>query len=215
MPAELLIIGTGGMAREAAQLARQIDPHALRWPRISFVAEDSSSLGRRFTYGEVRYSDDLLHAYTELADVVIGIGYPKVRREIAKRLSEHPHFSFPNLIHPSVDIDASCVRIGKSNIVTKGVVMTCDIEIGDFNLFNWNTTVGHDVSIGSYNVINPGCNLSGYVSLGDACLIGTGTQVLEHRAIADGVTVGAGSVVTRSLTEQVTYFGVPARRKVC
>lgn len=211
MPIELLIIGTSGMAREAAQLARQMDPNATRWSRISFVAEDASELGRSFSYGEVRFTDAHLQARTDPADVVIGIGHPRVRRTIAQRLSTS-HLGFPNLVHPSVDIDSACVRIGRGNIVTKGVVMTCDIQIGDFNLFNWNTTIGHDISIGSYNVINPGCNLSGHVVLGDACLLGTGTQVLERRTIAGDIVVGAGAVVTRSLADPGTYVGIPARR---
>lgn len=215
MATELLIIGTGGLAREAAQLARQIDPDAIRWNQISFVAEDHSSVGQRFSHGEIRFTDAKLHSYVANADVVIGIGNPKVRREIAQSLSDHSKFSFPNLIHPSVDIESICVRMGQGNLVTKGVVVTCDIEIGDFNVINWNSTIGHDVSIGSYNVINPGCNLSGHVSVGDECLIGTGTQVLEHLVIVGGVIVGAGSVVTRSLVDRGTYFGIPARQKVC
>ena len=212
MPIELLIFGTGGMAREAAQLARQVDPASTRWSRISFVAEEESLLGCRFAYGEIRFTDALVQSCTMKADVVIGVGHPHVRREIAQRLSSQPNLSFPNLIHPSVDIDMSCVSIGRGNIVTKGVIMTCDIKIGEFNLFNWNTTVGHDVSIGSYNVINPGCNLSGNVVLEDACLIGTGTQVLENRAIASDVVVGAGSVVINSTEPNGMYVGNPARR---
>lgn len=215
MQAELIIVGTGGMAREAAQLARQMDPAATRWPSISFVAEDESQLGQRWGYGEVRLTDAMLLNRNVPAEVVIGIGHPKIRHRIAQRLAAHSQLAFPNLIHPSVDIDPTCVSLGRGNIVTKGVVMTCDIVIGDFNLFNWNTTVGHDVRIGSYNVINPGCNLSGFVVLDDDCLLGTGTQVLEHRCISSGIVVGAGAVVTRSLTRAGTYVGVPARFSTC
>lgn len=214
VPIELLIIGTGGMAREAAQLARQIDPNATRWSRISFVAENASELGSSFIHGEVRFTDAHLRAWTDPTDVVIGIGHPQVRRTIAYQLST-AGFGFPNLIHPSVEIDNRCVSIGQGNIVTKGVVMTCDIQIGDFNIFNWNSTIGHDVSIGSYNVINPGCNVSGCVVISDACLIGTGTQVLERRTIARDIVIGAGAVVTRSLIIPGTYVGVPAKLTSC
>lgn len=215
MAVELLIIGTSGMARETAQLARQIDPHATRWSAISLVAENASELGQRFAYGEVRLTDAQLDERQAPADIAIGIGHPQVRRRVGRRLAARSQFSFPNLVHPSVGIDVSCVSLGRGNIVTKGVVMTCDIRIGDFNLFNWNTTVGHDVSIGSYNVVNPGCNLSGFVVVSDACLIGTGSQVLEHRSIASDIVVGAGAVVTRSLDTPGTYVGVPARRAGC
>jgi hypothetical protein len=95
------------MAREVAQLARQIDPGATRWPSISFVTEDPSQLGQRIGYGKVRLSDALLAQRAEPIDVVIGIGYPEVRLRIAQWLTAMPQFSFPNLIHPSVDIDFS------------------------------------------------------------------------------------------------------------
>jgi sugar O-acyltransferase (sialic acid O-acetyltransferase NeuD family) len=212
---ELLIVGTSGLAREAAQLARQMDPTGSRWQLISFVAKDDSQLGQRLGYGEVRLTDAMLQDRTGPIEVVIGIGHPQVRRLIAQRLEAQPQMTFPNLIHPSVDIDTTCISLGHGNIVTKGVVMTCDIVIGDFNLFNWNTTIGHDVRIGSCNVINPGCNLSGFVELGDDCLLGTGTQVLEHRRISSGIVVGAGAVVTRSLTQVGTYVGIPARGLRC
>lgn len=215
MASELLIVGTSGLAREAAQLARQMDPAASRWQLISFVAEDDSLLGQRLRYGEVRLTDSMLLDRMEPVDVVIGIGHPKIRRRIVQRLRARPQLTFPNLIHPSVDIDMTCVSLGEGNIITKGVVMTCDIVIGDFNLFNWNTTIGHDVRIGSCNVVNPGCNLSGFVVVGDDCLLGTGTQVLEHRSISSGVIVGAGAVVTRSLAQVGTYVGIPARGLTC
>jgi len=213
---ELLIIGTSGLAREVAQLAHQMDPKGVRWDQVSFVADNADQLGHSFTYGVVRYQDSDLLSRQLPADVVIGIGHPKMRRKVAEQLIRSPILSFPNLIHQTVFIDEACVRIGRGNMITKGVVLTCDISIGDFNLLNWNVTIGHDTSIGSYNVINPGCNVSGWVSMADACLLGTGCQVLERRSISSDISVGAGAVVTHSLVEMgATYVGIPARKVEC
>ena len=216
MARELLIIGTSGLAREVAQLARQIDPKGERWDQVSFVADSAEQLGHSFTYGLVRYLDSDLLVRQLPADVVIGIGHPKMRRKVAERLIDSPSLSFPNLIHPTVSIDEACVRIGRGNMIAKGVVLTCDITIGDFNLVNWNVTIGHDASIGSFNVLNPGSNVSGWVSITDACLLGTGCQLLEHRSVSSDISVGAGAVVTRSLTDKgATYVGIPARKVKC
>ena len=216
MVRELLIIGTSGLAHEVAQLARQIDPKCERWDQVSFVANNADELGKSSTYGSVRYLDSDLTSRQLSSDVVIGIGHPKMRRKVAERLQDITSLSFPNLIHPTVLIDESCVNIGRGNMITIGVVMTCDITIGDFNLVNWNVTIGHDTSIGSYNVLNPGSNVSGWVSIGDACLLGTGCQILENRSVANEITVGAGAVVTRSLLSTgATYVGIPARQVAC
>jgi len=209
---ELLVVGTGGLAKEMAQLARQIDPNAIRWSRVSYVAQSGVELGKRLPYGTVDYCDDDLPGINQRRDVVIGIGDPVPRSRIGLRLEDHQSFEFPNLIHPAVSIDDAHVKLGVGNAFCKGVVITCDIVIGDFNLFNWNVTIGHDCAIGSYNVINPGSNVSGNVAIGDACLLGTGTQILEHRTIASNSIIGAGSLVRASITDAGTYVGVPARR---
>jgi sugar O-acyltransferase (sialic acid O-acetyltransferase NeuD family) len=213
MPTELFIIGTAGLAKEAAQLARQIDPQGLRWARIRYVTNDPRLLGTTLPYGSVDLLDAELASSQRTAEVVIGSGRPAVRHRLAREWAARPQISFPNLIHPSVEIDAGYVHIGLGNMITRGVVMTCDIQIGDFNLVNWNSTVGHDARIGSGCVLNPGSSVSGAVTLGNACLLGTGARIVEGLSIADTTTIGAGAVVTRSITEPGgTFVGIPARR---
>jgi sugar O-acyltransferase (sialic acid O-acetyltransferase NeuD family) len=211
MPVELLIIGSAGLAKEAAQLARQVDPGANRWNRISYVAETASGLRVTLPYGQVRYTDANLMEMDRPADVVIGIGYPTGRQRVAQRLLTNPNFRFPNLVHPSVDIETDVVCLGRGNMVCKGVILTCDIEIGDFNLLNWNVTVGHDTHIDSFCVVNPGTNVSGNVRLSSGCLLGTGSQILEGLEIAESTVVGAGAVVAASIKVSGIYVGIPAR----
>lgn len=212
MLVELLIIGSAGLAKEAAQLARQIDPFNERWNRISYVAEDAVDLVKVMPYGEVRYTDSQLAEIDYPVDVVIGIGYPVSRRRIVQRLVANPNFRFPNLVHPSVEIDSKYVALGHGNMICRGVVLTCEIVVGDFNLLNWNVTVGHDTRIDSFCVVNPGANVSGNVHIREGCFLGTGCQVLEGLTIEASAVVGAGAVVTKSIDTSGTYVGVPARK---
>lgn len=211
MPVELLIVGSAGLAKEAAHLARQIDPGRNRWDRISYVAESASSLGSVLPYGEVRYTDAQLDEIDRSVDVALGIGNPMVRRLVADRLLANPNFRFPNLVHPGVDFTPDVVSLGYGNMICKGVALTCNIEIGNFNLLNLNVTVGHDTRIDSFCVVNPGTNLSGNVHLCDGCLLGTGSQVLEGLDIAESAVVGAGAVVVASIKVSGIYVGIPAR----
>lgn len=212
MAVELFIVGTQGLAKEAARLARRIDPTGEIWMNIRYATNDVSRLGLLLPFGRVDAHDDDLRACRSHADVVIGIGHPSLRRRVASSLKKNPSLRFPNLIHPHVELDPEFVRIGAGNMITEGVVLSCDIELGDFNLLNWNATIGHDCRIGSFNVINPGCSVSGCVTLGDECLVGTGARILEGRQVADRTILGAGAVLTRSvLPPGGTYVGVPAR----
>jgi sugar O-acyltransferase (sialic acid O-acetyltransferase NeuD family) len=212
MPAELLIVGTGGLAKEVAQLARRIDPQGLRWSRMAYVTRDRGELGTALPFGSVAYLDDEVTQLARTVDVVIGIGTPTVRRMVAERLRHNPQLEFPNLIHPGTELDPGLVKIGCGNMITQGVAMTCDIHLGDFNLLNLNSTIGHDSRIGSFNVINPGCRVAGHVHLADECLLGTGCCILANLSVCSQTSIGAGAVVTKTIIEPGVYVGIPARR---
>ena len=211
MSVDLFIIGTSGLAREVAQLARKIDPKSNIWPNIHYVTNNPKVLNQELLFGKIDTLDDELWSKSSPSDVVVGIGYPDIRERVARSLRPNHYLSFPNLIHPGVDIDRELVNIGVGNIITQGVVMTCNIELGDFNLVNWNVSIGHDASIGSWNVINPGSRVSGCVSIANTCLVGTGACILEGVKLKDRTTLGAGAVLTKSTQEAGQILvGVPA-----
>ena len=208
----LLVLGTGGLARELAMLARCIDPEGLRWASIGFISEQAAQVGQELDLGPIVGDDAWLLEQGNPADLVIGIGAPRIKaRVLAPYLAQGSRFDFPNLVHPGASVDPRHVRMGRGNVVTFGVSMTCNIAIGDFNLFNWHVTVGHDATLGDLNVLNPGCNVSGHTVIGDEVLVGTGAQILEHRRVGRRAIVGAGAVVTRDVAEGQTVVGVPAR----
>lgn len=208
----IFVIGTGGLAREMAQLLEQVNATSDRWSFEGFIGATGEDLGRDLGFGVVVGDDDWLIESSIEADLIIGIGYPAVRaRALARYVALGPQFGYPNLVHPSAVLDDRRVRIGRGNVITAGCIFTCDIEVGDFNLFNWQTTIGHDATIASYCVLNPSVNVSGSVRIGDRVLVGTGAQILENRVIGPDATIGAGAVVTRDVTDGTTVVGVPAK----
>ena len=210
---EMLVIGSGGFAKEVAQLVRQLDPDGSRWASISYVSDSTEDLGKELPYGVVRYVDDeLAEAIKNDVDAVLAIGDPAVKKLVYKRLSKIEHIQFPNLIHQSADWDEDYIDIGIGNIFVQGARLTCDISFGDFNMVNGLCTIGHDVKIGSFNVVNPSTNISGGVEIADGCTIGTGVQLLPGIDICSDAIIGAGAVVTKSITEVGVYAGMPARK---
>ena len=211
-PRQLYILGTSGLAREAAQVVKAVDPDGLRWIIGGFVGGSTADVGRDLGYGNVVGGDDWLLDGEQIADLVIGIGRPAIRARLAATfLSASDRFGWPTIIHPRALVDSRRTRLGQGNLITAGCVFTVDITVGEFNYINLNSTVGHDTTIGSYNVINPGSNLSGNVTLGDRILIGTGAQLLEHVRVGSDATVGAGAVVRDEVADGATVVGVPAR----
>jgi sugar O-acyltransferase (sialic acid O-acetyltransferase NeuD family) len=213
MPKPLLLVGTGGLAKEIGQLARRIDPDRRIWDVISYVAAGPADKGTALPFGRVDYCDADIMRSGLTADVAIAVADPMIRARLSTRYLELPNLSFPNLIHPSVHVDPGLVALGKGNLIAQGVIMTCDIVAGDFNLFNKGCMIGHDVAIGSCNVINLAASVSGRARIGDCCMIGAGARVLENIAVADRTTLGAGAVLLADIAEPGhTFVGVPAKR---
>lgn len=212
MRRKLIVLGSSGLAREMAMVAEQIDAREHRWDFLGFVGASREEQGRDLGLGKVLGNDDWLLAQDLAADLVIGVGYPKVRASILRRyLAAGERFRFPNLVHPASTLDFRRVELGRGNVITAGVAMTCDIHIGDFNLFNLNVTVGHDAAIGSFDVFNPGVNLSGCVRVGDRVLVGTGAQILENLEIGADAIIGAGALVRVPVEPGSTVVGIPAK----
>lgn len=208
----LIILGTSGLAREMAQVVEAVNERLERWECLGFIGEPGTKAGTTLGGARILGDDEWALSNVPEADVVVGIGYPKIReRALSRYLGLRDRFRFPNLVHPAATVDLKRVRLGEGNVLTAGCILTCDIEIDSFNLFNLHVTVGHDARIGRSNVLNPSANVSGNVQIGDRVLVGTGAQILEGLRIADDATIGAGAVVVKPVPPGSTVVGVPAK----
>lgn len=206
---DIVIFGSGGLAREVAFLIEEINRASAQWNILGFVETDRERAGQQVgKYRVFCTEDDLLEKKVAAA---IGIGTPASIAKIAARFADITNIEFPNLIHPSVVRDEATVALGRGNILCAGNIFTTDISIGSFNFFNLNCTYGHDARIADCCVFNPGINMSGGVEIGSRCLVGTGATILQYLKLGDEVTVGAGSVVTKDVTAGSTVIGVPAK----
>ena len=72
-------------------------------------------------------------------------------------------------------------------------------------------TVGHDTIIGDGNVFNPSTNISGNNKVGNNNLFGVGSISLENLTIGNYNVIGASSLITKSITDNGVYMGIPSK----
>lgn len=213
----LVIFGSGGISKEVYKIVKDINKvnNQQIFDFVGFVESDKDEMDKEIIDGfKIVSSDESIFEFSlkyPVIGIIIPIGNPKVKNLIYNKVKTISNAVFPNIIHPRISFNKENIEIGKGNIITEGVSLTCDIKIGDFNLINLNSTVGHDTEIGNFNVINPLVAISGSVFVGNCCLVGTGAQILQGLEVSSYSTIGAGAVVVKNIGYGTTVVGIPAK----
>lgn len=208
----LVIIGTGGLAKEVVFLVEEINRAASLWQIRGFVASQPELVGSKYLDYPVLGTDEWLDKQQDDLAVAVAIGRPAVLRAIHARIKRNPRLLFPNLIHPQVTGDWRRIQMGEGNVILNAASFTTAVRMQSLNIFNPCCTIAHDCELGSYNVICPGANISGGVILGDEVFVGAGVQIRQGLRVCSQVILGAGTVVVSDILEPGTYVGAPARQ---
>lgn len=206
----LFILGTGGQARDVAEIAH------VSGLRPVFVTLDSKVIADWRFEDEVILETEALTHTDEL--FAIGIGDNRIRANLAVRLRGTLHF--PTLIHPDTSFgrgQRDRTARAQGSVIMAGVRVTANVAIGSFCSVNVNATLSHDIELGDFSSVSPGANIAGNVRVGEGALIGSGVAVNQgddgrKLEIGAWTVIGSGAVVTRDCAQNSVYVGVPARK---
>lgn len=197
---KLAILGSGGYAKEVAELA-ELSGH-------SILACYSMKEG---TFGHIHrgYLSELEQERDEFDGLVIGIGAVDrrtlaVRRGLIDWVSER-EFRCPALVSPRA-VCAQGVVLGEGVVVAHGAVLSVDCQAGSFSIFNTGAIVGHDANIGTNVIIAPGAFLGGGTSVGENSLVGPLAKVLQGVTLGTDTLVGVGCLAIRDLEPGQTVW---------
>ena len=205
--AEVVIVGTGGQAREIHALLEALVAGGTAWDVAGFLDDDPAMSGRTVHGLPVLGGIDWLAG--KAVQVAVGVGATASRREVVLRIEAAGEHAFPALVHPDASVGPG-VELGVGAIVAAGAVLTTDIVIGPHALVNFGCTIGHDASIGGYATVAPGAHISGAVHVEEGADVGTGASVIQGVTIGAWSVVGAGAAVVRDVAAHTTVVGVPA-----
>jgi sugar O-acyltransferase (sialic acid O-acetyltransferase NeuD family) len=159
-----------------------------------------------------RLNDVEKHYHNGLFDYLINaIGFTRMqyRKDTFDRYKETVPFG--TFIHSTCFIDKTSV-IGNGSVIFPGCIIDKNVKL-DSNVFlHIGVCIAHDSTIYKHTYISPRVSVAGYVEVGERCNIGISTVIIDRVRICDGVRTGGGTVITKSINEQGTYVGVPARK---
>lgn len=145
------------------------------------------------------------HTFKEDEYVIIGAGYPDLRRKIYNDLKKR-NVRFFNLILGKY---GSSVTFGEANISVY-TSLTVNTKIGNGNVFNGAVIVGHDTEIGDFNFFGPRSSVLGTVKIGNDNIIGTNAVILPHAKIGNNNKVAPLSAVYKGCRDNCYMLGNPA-----
>lgn len=207
---DIVILGTGGFAKEVFFLLQENNKIKKEWNILGFV-DDKATVGTEIMKEYcVVGNDNWLQNYPNEMHVVCGVANTIVKEKIVTKFAANSNLVFPVIISHSAKC-SDLLKIGKGTVICAGNILTVNITIGEFVTINLDCTVGHDVCVESYVTIYPGVHVSGNVTIGSHAEIGTGTQIIQGVSIGEKAILGAGCVVIKDIPSDCTAVGNPAR----
>lgn len=205
MTAPLVLIGSGGLARETAEAARAAGRRVL-----GFLDDDRS------LWGAVVYGLPVLGGSVHILDepeafAVLCPGKGAARLRIAELLREQGFAEerFATVVHPGVSIPDSC-SVGVGSVLLAGTVLTADVTLGRHVVCMPNVVLTHDDVVEDGATLCASAVLGGSAMVGSRAYLGMGCSVRERVRIGADATIGMGAVVLRDVPEGQTWVGVPA-----
>ncbi|MGY1774373.1 acetyltransferase [Geodermatophilus sp. SYSU D00804] len=211
----LVILGSGGAAREVVQLLRACpqaaggDPVAV----AGFLDDDPARAGTAIdgvpVLGPTTEAAGHATRGALLLACVGNPGAPASRQRLVDRLGL-PAEVWATVVHPLASVSPDST-VGAGSVLHAGVVLTAAVIVGRHVYVMPHVVLTHDGEVGDAATFGAGVRLAGGVSVGAAAYLGSGALVREHRRIGAGAVVGMGSVVLRDVPPGETWAGNPAR----
>jgi sugar O-acyltransferase (sialic acid O-acetyltransferase NeuD family) len=205
----LLIIGTGGFARETAAAVRA-DPEG-RWQLVGFLDDDPSRVGTAVDGIKVLGPSDEVSEHPA-ASVVVCTGNPRdyaSRHRIVRRLGLDAE-RYATIVHPSSSIGYGST-VGVGTVLLAHAVLTADVTIGIHVACMPHVTLTHDDVVEDFSTMASGVGVGGSARIGTGAYLGAGAVLREGVTIGDWSLIGAGSLVLSDIPARCVAYGQPAR----
>lgn len=203
---EIVIIGAGGMAREILSWMTQTETNL---NVAGFLDDNLQALDNYKAELPILGKLDF-NLIQPKQSIIMAIMDCKLKEKIFKDCLDQS-ISIATYKHPTTLI-GSRTSVGKGLVMFPNSLISSDATIGDFVFINNGSQIGHDVTIGHFSSIMANVDIGGGAQIGNNVFIGSGAIILPGVKIPDNTVIGAGSVVIRTIKQNGSYFGNPAKK---
>ena len=205
---KLFILGASGLAKEVIDLVEEYKEYDV----AGILDDDARTHGSIFhghkVFGPIEMASELTGSLFLIC--IASLKSSVDRSKIAKN-HDIPTDRFATIIHPSAMVSKSST-IEPGSIVLANSTITANSRLGRVSIVMPSVVITHDDHVGESCTFASGATIAGHVKIGNSVYVGTGANILERVEIGTGAIIGAGALINRSVPENETWAGIPAKK---
>ncbi len=209
MKDKIVVIGGGGHAKVVINVLKKLNEYDILG--YTDLIDKGTVLGLKYL-GNDNVLNDIIYQYKN-CNAALGVGTVKVsdeRKDIYERIKKIG-LNFPPIVSNSAIISEG-VEMGEGTVVLNKAFINACTQVGKCVIVNTNAIVEHDCRVGDFVSLAAGSILGGGATIGDNSFLGMGAMVTQYKNIGKNCLIGVGTVILRDVSDEGTYFGVPARK---
>lgn len=193
----MLLIGTGGMAREVAGIL-EFDNPQINLTFFNNVDDGIVSVWNK--YDVIKTEEEALKYFEINSNNFIScIANPILRKRLNDKFIKLGG-SLENAISYRADI-SHFVKFEKGIVIQPTCVVASDVTLRKGVFLNANAIIGHDSLIHQYVSLGPGVRVLGNVEIGEFSYIGTNAVIMPGVKIGKKVRIGVGKIITEDVPD--------------
>lgn len=208
---QICIVGNSGAARECYWILRDMldsDPAlSEKWEFGGFYSWGGYP-GNLKNLENYFHGPLEMHCRPEGRGYAIGVGKPRLRRDIFHFLKGHG-CTLVNLIHPWTSVCPTAV-LGEGNVLQRGCTIYDHSVLGNGNYLNGAVNLSHDAVVGDFNFIAPYGMILGNARIGSCNHLGPYSVALDKSRIGDNNLIAPGSILYKGCQDNCRMAGNPA-----
>ena len=206
---DIILYGSGGMAREVVELIEDINKIEPRWNIRGYIDDIKGNCEEVIHGYRILGTGEILKDLSGTTCIVIAISDPAAKESIYEKIKSFD-IRFPVLIHPSARV-AEDAQIGEGSVIGIDCIISTGVYIGRHVFLNMRTVVGHDTVLHDFCSCLVNCIIAGGVLIKDCSLLGSGCIIMEKKVLGRNCKISMGSIVSFNVEDHYVVLSRPSK----